>query len=282
MSPGWRPGDLPGDLATCWRPGDLLATCGCQAHTPRLATLLATHWRPLATAGDLATWRPGDLATCWRPAGDFCWRPGDPGLNFAFRFFLTPREYVGASSCRRRFSSRSCVSVGRRNIRSNPVSVVVLSACSRRCSSARCSSVSPHTLRAPLTFLIGSASRWTSAITLHCGPTQCLRSLSSTSAGTSAIGTECVNRATPTMAAGMSLLLSALLCRATHPAGIVKCRFSTGFSPAKICSLRVEPFSVIAWVISVRAGADVPPGRARAAILPAGPRRAGRTRVVPG
>jgi hypothetical protein len=81
LSPGWRPGDLPGDLATCWRPGDLLATCGCQAHTPRLATLLATHWRPLATAGDLATWRPGDLATCWRPAGDFCWRPGDPGLK---------------------------------------------------------------------------------------------------------------------------------------------------------------------------------------------------------
>eukprot|EP00966_Prymnesium_polylepis_P110883 2564971-Prymnesium_polylepis.1 len=51
----------------------------------------------------------------------------------------------------------------------------------------------------------------------------------------------------------------------------MKCRFSTGFSHARICSLRVEPFSVIAWVISVRAGADVPPGRARAATPPAGP-----------
>jgi hypothetical protein len=72
----WRPA---GDLATCWRPAV------ARRHTPRLATfagnLLATHWRPLATAGNLATWRPGDLATCWRPAGDFCWRPGDPGLN---------------------------------------------------------------------------------------------------------------------------------------------------------------------------------------------------------
>eukprot|EP00966_Prymnesium_polylepis_P184116 4267182-Prymnesium_polylepis.1 len=47
------------------------------------------------------------------------------------------------------------------------------------------------------------------------------------------------------MAAGMSLL-SALLCRATHPARIVKCRFSTGFSHARIWALRVEPFSVIA------------------------------------
>eukprot|EP00966_Prymnesium_polylepis_P055060 1272891-Prymnesium_polylepis.1 len=72
------------------------------------------------------------------------------------------------------------------------------------------------------------------------------------------------------MAAGMSFL-SALLCRATHPAGIVKCRFSTGFSHARIWALSVEPFSVIAWVIAVRSGADVAPGRAGAAAPPTGP-----------
>ena len=59
-----------GDLATWrpnWRPGDLLATGGCQVTHPSAGDFCwqptGDRWRPLAT------WRPGDLAT-WRPAGD--------------------------------------------------------------------------------------------------------------------------------------------------------------------------------------------------------------------
>eukprot|EP00966_Prymnesium_polylepis_P332641 7388125-Prymnesium_polylepis.1 len=62
-----------------WQPaatscGDQLATAVARTYmyTPRLATLLPTHWRPLATPGDLVIWRPGDR---WRPSGNFCWRP---------------------------------------------------------------------------------------------------------------------------------------------------------------------------------------------------------------
>ena len=57
-------------------------------------------------------------------------------------------------------------------------------------------------------------------ITLHRGPAQCCRSLSSTSAGTSLIGTECANRATPTkMAASTSLRLSSLRIVQGYPPG---------------------------------------------------------------
>jgi len=62
LATNWRPtGDLAtGDPATRWQPpGDLLATTGDTAP----CSCTGDHWRPLATAGDLATWRPtGDLA----------------------------------------------------------------------------------------------------------------------------------------------------------------------------------------------------------------------------
>ena len=95
----WRP------LATYWRPGDLLATSGCQCTSMVPLILLATCWQP---AGDLATWRPGDLATTGDPLATYwrlllaTWRPGAQPKRILAIFILrtftaSPHSYSATS-----------------------------------------------------------------------------------------------------------------------------------------------------------------------------------------